>query len=434
MSILRLTHEPGERLLGDYEIVAVLGSGAFGTVYHCRDVAGGPDRAIKEMHIVDDPAAVDRALECFARETRYLSQLNHPCLPRTEAVVQPGPFRIDRTTGLPAAPGDPDPILVERRYFLLMDYHPGQTLESLVSVRRWEDFDAGATPLLPYVCDLADALGYLHDQGLVHRDVKPHNILIRKDGRAMLLDLGLLRDSSFVPGYGTVPMSASGRVGTPGYAPPDPLEQEHPTPASDQHALAMTVRRALTGVDPTRPDGLAELRRPLLELRGDLPHHVAGALDRAIRPAAEDRFSTMADFAAALREPPAPLALPPEPRWMVLSPEEIDAGPIAPGSLRDLTLVVRDSRPGVVPRGVARSNDDRLRILPAATHGSVVALHLLLRVPRKAAPGQVKTRLILTTDTEERVVPITYTVDPSVDGRGERPGCGWLALGLLRTC
>src|ERR1035438_10475836 len=258
----RLTHDIGDRIADRWQVADVLGRGAYGTVYLCATGEDGPSVVVKEMHVCADAAAAATALAFFRREAEVQSGLEHPNILPAEALDVPGPFRIDARSGRLAdentAPEDV--IDVPARYYLAFQCdvaEQGRTLEELV---------ANGQPLptehvLNWTKQIAGALTYLQGQGLIHRDAKPANILLSDDGnRAYLIDFGLACPVRHFPGYGTVPIRESGRFGTPGYAPPDPVEQEEPTELSDLHALGMTARRALTGLDPVKPDDLETLR------------------------------------------------------------------------------------------------------------------------------------------------------------------------------
>lgn len=429
---LRLRHQPGELLFDELTVEAELGSGAYGTVYRCRD-GEGTLKAVKELHVVE---AADRAqaLLYFRREADHLAHLDHRGLPHATAVDLEGPFAIDPASGLELPAPGAESLTVARRHYLVMDFISGESLETLA--QRWRPQAEEVGELLGWVHQIGAVLTYLHDQGLVHRDVKPANILIRDDDRtAVLIDFGLCREAVAAGGYGTVPMSGSGRFGTPGYAPPDPVEQENPQPLADQYALAMSLRRVLTGLDPTDIEQLADIRRRMTELRPDLEPHVAAALDRAIRPTAEERFGTVGRFVAALESPPATLANPSRIPWIELLPADLRIGAVAPGQLVDLSLTIRDRRPGVRPMGEVESKDDHLRILPPTVHGSDVILHLLLKIPRHASIGYVRTLLVVRANNEEHLVPVSYDVDPTARaGRSlSRAGCLMLPVSWLKS-
>lgn len=429
---VRLTHPLGATLIGTLEVTEVLGAGAYGTVYRCRDRRGGPERAVKEMHAFAEPVEVENALRYFRREAHWLTRFDHPAIPHAEPVDLEGPFAIDPMTGLEVAEDSPGAVSIPARHFLVMEFVDGSSLEEIATVAAARNQVLPAQRVLGWGRQILQALGYLHQHGLVHGDVKPAHILVRRDDRAaMLIDYGLCREAFEPGGYGTVPLNPSGRLGTPGYAPPDPVEQEHPAARSDLHALAMSLRRALTGLDPTDPVMLRRLRaEPLLALRDDLDEHEAQVLDRAIAADPGQRPESAAAFVQLLSTPPAPLARPVRASWIELRPPEIEVGPVAPGEIRDLELEIRDRRPGVRPEGTAESKDDRLRILPATAHGADIRLHLVLRIPRTAAPGPVTTRLAILTAEEELSVPVRYLVDPTI-----RPpaamGCMTLPAALL---
>jgi serine/threonine protein kinase len=406
----------------------VLGRGAHGTVYRCRDVGDGALGAVKEMHRLGASAEVEPALALFRREAGLLAALDHPLVPRAALREVDGPFSVDPHTGCACPPDHPGAVNVPRRYYLFMALVPGETLEAKAVQARALGSRLATGDVLGWLEDVGAVLEHLHQQGLIHRDVKPRNIVLADDGplagRAVLLDYGLTREVRGAPGYGTVPLGTTGRFGTPGYAPPDPLEQDEPTPASDQYALAMTARRALTGLDPTEPAELALLlKTPLIELRADLEPYQAAALDRAVRPAAGERFPSLAAFFDALRHPPAPLAALPATSWVELHPAALSLGTLHPGEVRDMVLTISDRRPGMRPEGHAVTEDASLRILPPRTRGMQVLLHLVLRVPANAPAGSVETRLTVVANGEEHVVPVRYTVD-----RTRRQGC---LLGLL---
>lgn len=425
---VRLRHLVGELLVGTLEVTAEIGSGAFGTVYRCRDRRGGPDRAVKEMAIAGDEVALASALRYFEREAGHLARFDHAGIPRAEAIDVEGPFWVDPATGLEVAAGTPDAIEIAVRHYLVMEWVDGVSLENLVRATYGRGQTLQRRSVLAWCRQVASALDYVHQRGLVHGDVKPHNILIRRDdSSALLIDFGLCRPSAEPDGYGTVPLNPSGRLGTPGYAPPDPVEQEHPLPASDLHALAMTVRRALTGLDPTDPAALLRLRSErLCHLRDDLAEHEGAALDRAIATDWRDRPESVAALVALLDAPPIPAARPVRVSWIELRPPELDAGTVARGGVYDLDLIIRDRRPGQKPTGTAESKDPVLRILPATAHGNDVALHLMLRIPYNAPSGPAQTRLVVRANDEEHQVAVRYTVD--LDARPPATPVGCLAL------
>src|SRR6185503_20616294 len=152
-------------------------------------------------------------------------------------------------------------------------------------------------------CEVSGALRYAHDQGLVHRDVKPENIVL-SGGHALVLDFGIARtsDSKARPETHTVAM-----VGTPAYMSPEQTSDSSIDGRADQYALACVVYEMITGQPPfTGPTGDSVLLqhrtvdpRPATALRPTTPVHLAQALTRALAKAPADRFATMTAFSDA---------------------------------------------------------------------------------------------------------------------------------------
>ncbi|MBI5831188.1 MAG: serine/threonine protein kinase [Armatimonadetes bacterium] len=426
---VRLTHATGD-LIGHHMVRGLLGRGAFGSVYRCVDPTSGELRVIKEMHVAAPADEAAMALEHFRAEAALVATLDHPHLPHGEALTVDGPFTIDAATGAAADEGAEDTLSVRSRHYLVMDALDGVSMEELCEIAGSTERPLAPATVLAWAQQIGGALSYLHARGLVHRDVKPANIIINSAGdRAMLIDLGLTREARVVPGYGTQPISTSGRFGTRGYAPPDPMEQEEPTALSDLHALGMTLLRALTGLDPTRPDELARLRAlNLLDSLSDLEPYQAALLLRATRPDPSDRPSSVDAFLDGLRHPPALALNPSWTCWLELRPPSIDAGQLRAGQIRDLTVTIHDKRAGRQPEGEAISEDPCLRILPPALRGTDIVLPLVLRVPPRQEPGHYRTSLMVRTADEEHEVPVTYEVTPRPAG-GTPGGCLLMGFG-----
>ncbi len=206
----------GERF-GSYRIESRIGQGAMGTVYR----ASGDDRSepvalkILRAELAQDPEYRQR----FLHEARAATTITHPHL---VTVLDAG-----EVEGLP---------------FLAMPLVAGEPLDVVLRARG---------PLRPeqvvrIATEIGSALDALHAAGLMHRDVKPANILIEPDGRSALTDFGLAKGET---GYQTV--TAAGMiVGTVAYVAPERIRGERATPASDVYALGCTVFECLTGAPP----------------------------------------------------------------------------------------------------------------------------------------------------------------------------------------
>jgi Tol biopolymer transport system component len=275
---------PGFRL-GPYEVLAPLGAGGMGEVYRARDTRLDRMVAIKVLpqHLSSDPVLRQR----FEREARAASSLNHPHICTLHDV------------------GSHDGV-----DYLVMEHLAGETLSARL-VR-------GALPLeeaLRLATQIADALDRAHRQGLVHRDIKPGNVMLTKAG-AKLLDFGLAKSSgadaapSTQPPTATGPLTAAGHVmGTFQYMAPEQIEGQEADARSDIFAFGLVLYEMVTGRRAFEGKTPASLAAAILERE---PPSVAtlvpaspGALDRLIRMClAKDpdrRRQTMQDVLLDLR-------------------------------------------------------------------------------------------------------------------------------------
>jgi formylglycine-generating enzyme required for sulfatase activity/predicted Ser/Thr protein kinase len=202
----------GTILQSRYQIIQRIGGGGMGDVYLAYDLRLGNQVVVKENR-GGDP-------QLFYTEATLLATLHHPNLPR---VID---HFVEAATGA---------------QYLVMDYIAGQNLEQIVQARGpLREQDA-----LAWLNQILDAVKYLHANRIIHRDIKPQNIIITPDGRAMLVDFGIAK--VIRPGQPTY--SAAHGIGSPGYA---PLEQYTggTDERSDVYALGATLYFALTGIEP----------------------------------------------------------------------------------------------------------------------------------------------------------------------------------------
>jgi len=251
-----------EPLLGRYRLVRHLGAGAFGVVWMARDERLGREVAIK---ILPRERIVGGR---FEREARAAARLAHP------GIVTLYEAAVD-----------------DEGAYLVSELVRGETLQALLAQGRLSDRD-----VVTIAISLCDALAHAHAHGVIHRDVKPSNILVADSAGspacpAKLTDFGVARV------IGGDSLTRTGDVvGTAAYMAPEQAEGREADAAADLYALALIVYEALTGVNPvrtsspaTRARRLATYLPPLRRRRRDLPRSLGGGIDLALRPRARER-------------------------------------------------------------------------------------------------------------------------------------------------
>jgi eukaryotic-like serine/threonine-protein kinase len=264
----------GETIAGRYEVEELVGHGGMSSVYKARDALLERHVALKILH--DQYSTDDDFVERFKREARSVAQLQHPNIVTV----------IDR--------GEED-----GRQFIVFEYIDGENLkEHVVRKGRLDVREA-----LEIALEVARGLAFAHEQGLVHRDVKPQNILLNGDGRAKVTDFGIARtvDVDGMTQTGTV-------LGTSNYIAPEQASDRRVDAHSDVYALGAVLYELLAGEVPFPGESfvvvaMKHMHEPapsLLDVRGDVPLRVAAAVDRALEKDPEQRFPTMDAFAAEL--------------------------------------------------------------------------------------------------------------------------------------
>ncbi|MCB9661901.1 MAG: protein kinase [Sandaracinaceae bacterium] len=267
-------HESVERVGERYEIEFLLGTGSYGTVYAAYDRVRAVRVALKRLHHSDA-----RALYRFKKEFRALSRTSHPNLVALhELFVSEGEWYLvmELVEGAPlvehfgagmATAGLGSSTLVQTLDGASMGFGPGgdPTLEAAAHV---EGSPSTTRPVLagPWVerdweavravfAQVARALVALHAEGMLHRDLKPHNVLVSKAGRAVVLDFGLVTEL----GAGGAEHVEGAIVGTPLYMAPEQVTGRPAGPRSDVYALGVMLYEVLTGVLPYMHDNVHTL-------------------------------------------------------------------------------------------------------------------------------------------------------------------------------
>ena len=252
---------------GRYRVERVLGEGAMAKVLLAHDAELGREVAVK---LLDEGLAADSSFRArFAREARVAAGLSHPNIVTV--------FDVGEADGRP---------------FIVMELVPGRTLED----RLRRDGAVPADDVVAIARQVCAGLEHAHANGLVHRDLKPGNLIERDDGTTKIADFGIARAVE-----GTELTEAGTVVGTAAYLAPEQAEAGTVTPATDLFALGVVLYELLTGRQPWKVESLAQLagRREVTppELPADTPPGLRAAIERSLRPDPEDRPSSAAEFA-----------------------------------------------------------------------------------------------------------------------------------------
>ena len=272
-----------DALAGRYAIERELGRGGMGVVYLAHDIRHDRPVALK---LVLPGATVHAGSERFQREIRLAARLQHPhILP----VLDSG--RVATTEAG-----------AEQLWFA-MPFVDGESLHDRLKRERRLSLDDA----LRTTTEAARALAYAHEHGVVHRDVKPENILLTRDGTTLVADFGLARAL-----HADDRLTRTGTVaGSPFYMSPEQTNDAEFDGRTDQYSLAAVLYEMLTGEPPfVGPTFDAIVARRLTDptpsarrRRDTVPEHVDAAIRKAMAPAAADRFATMTQFANALHAP-----------------------------------------------------------------------------------------------------------------------------------
>jgi predicted Ser/Thr protein kinase len=265
----------GETIAGRYELQELVGHGGMSSVYRAYDSLLERNVALKVLHeqFLQDDDFVER----FKREARLVAQLQHPNIVTV----------IDR--------GEES-----GRQYIVFEYIDGENLKELV-VRKGR---LDVREALEITIEVAHGLAFAHEHGLIHRDVKPQNVLLNGDGGAKVTDFGIARSLDVEHGVtqtGTV-------LGTSNYIAPEQASGQLTGAHTDVYSLGVVLYELLAGDVPFPGESfiavaMKHVHEPppsILETRAEVPPRVAAAIDRALEKDPELRFQTMKAFATEL--------------------------------------------------------------------------------------------------------------------------------------
>jgi serine/threonine-protein kinase len=267
----------GQMLQNRYRIVILLGQGGMGAVYRAWDTRLNIAVAVKELVPQSglDAAMLDRLRQQFIQEAQTLARLDHPHLVTVSDYFEEG-----------------------GKSYLVMKYVEGESLAERIE----REGALAEAQVNTWAEQLLAALAYAHKQGVLHRDVKPHNVVITPEGQAVLVDFGLVK--LWDPNDPRTRTAIRG-AGTPEYAPPEQYSQHagHTEPRSDIYSLGATLYHALTGqAPPSATDRMAypQSFQPPRDLNGHIGARMDEVVQRAMALACDDRWPGAEAMAAAL--------------------------------------------------------------------------------------------------------------------------------------
>lgn len=263
--------------IAGYEIIRELGQGGMAIVYLARQMNLDREVALKVMNPAQIGGGGDvKFRERFAREGKLASQLVHPHIVRTYDAGEEDGFS-----------------------FIAMEYLEGGCLQDKIGT------DISPLRAVQITKAIASALGYAHEQHVLHRDIKPHNILFRDDGSAVLTDFGIAKpmDGNAMAAQGLTVQGLA--MGTPAYMSPEQIHSKAVDGRADLYSLGIVFYEMLVGRRPfDAPTAMSVVLMQLSDPVPYLPPHYAFAqkvLDKILAKNPNDRYQTAAEFIEALK-------------------------------------------------------------------------------------------------------------------------------------
>src|SRR3982751_351228 len=260
---------------GRYRIQRRIGSGGMADVYCAQDAQLGRDVAIKVLHrrFARDREFVER----FRREASAAAALQHP---NVVSVFDRGEY--------------------DGTYYIAMEFLPGKTLKEVIR----EEAPLDQLRAIDYTIQILQAASFAHRRGVVHRDIKPHNVIVGGDGRLKVTDFGIAR-------AGASEMTETGSImGTAQYLSPEQAQGQRVGAASDLYSIGVILYEMLAGRVPFSGDSAVSIALkhvsdqppPLRELRPDIHPRLEQAIGRALVKDPAQRYASADEFIAALEQ------------------------------------------------------------------------------------------------------------------------------------
>ncbi|MEH2231364.1 MAG: serine/threonine protein kinase [Nostoc sp.] len=268
----------GKLLDHRYKVIRVLAMGGFGQTYIAQDTRrpGNPICVVKHLKPGTDPRVFDTAKRLFNSEAETLEKLgNHDQIPRLLAYFDEN-----------------------QEFYLVQEYIEGHTLaEELIPGKRWSE-----SQVIQLLQEVLEILEFVHRQGVIHRDIKPDNIIRRaSDNKLVLVDFGAVKQlrTQLVTVGGQA--SATVVIGTPGYMPTE-QGQGKPRPNSDIYSLGIIAIQALTGLQPTELQEDPETGEIIWRHSVTVNHRLAAVLSKMVRYHFKDRYQNATEALQACKD------------------------------------------------------------------------------------------------------------------------------------
>jgi len=262
-----------DEMIGEYRVTSFLGEGGMGEVYLGVHEKLGRPAAIKILHSnISDESFKTR----FFNEARLQASLHHPNIAALYDFKEQG-----------------------NELLIFMEFVDGESLDDLVSRRAFS-----ITESLAVFGSVCEAVGYIHQNGIVHRDIKAQNIKLTAAGKAKLLDFGIAKATG---SHGLT--QTGGVIGTPNYLSPEQLSGQMATASSDVWALGVLLYEMLTGTLPFNGDTLGGLVlqisnaqfTPPEQINPGIPREVSNIIKRCLKKEPQNRFQTADELLKAVR-------------------------------------------------------------------------------------------------------------------------------------
>ncbi|HYK11919.1 MAG TPA: protein kinase [Gemmatimonadales bacterium] len=388
---------------GKYKLERLLGKGGMGAVFLAKDLTLDRDVAIKVLP--PDVSQDDHVVKRFQQEAKTAAKLDH-----TNIIPI---YRVESESGL--------------NYFV-MKYISGTSLEDLLEQKK----PIPVEEIQRILWQAGVALGHAHQRGIVHRDVKPANIMFDHDGKVMLTDFGISKALQAASGFTGTGMI----IGTPHYMAPEQAKGQPVDGRADQYSLGVVGYRMITGALPFAGDSIHtilykhifEEPPPVRSVRPDIPEFLSTAIQRAMSKEPAQRYATMEDFATAVfpEQPVAagrsggPLTPKPVARAPVTAESPTEAFISAPttpipSTMRPPAAPTVPTRPGAKPAVAPQKSGSKAWMgIAAAVVVLGVGGYLVFGRPKPATDGGPAVTQQQPASTPAVTPPDTHTATPPV--------------------